>query len=67
MTQTLTLEQFKQQPLEEILNEVVTQEVTLIVRMPEGQEILIEPRLRLRPLPVLDGYVPEGWKDAVYR
>jgi hypothetical protein len=23
-----------------------------------------EPKPRLEPLPVLEGYVPEGWKDA---
>jgi len=25
-----------------------------------------QPSPRLKPLPVLDGFVPEGWKDALY-
>jgi hypothetical protein len=25
-----------------------------------------ESKPKLEPLPVLEGYVPEGWKDAVY-
>jgi hypothetical protein len=25
-----------------------------------------EPAEELLPLPILEGYVPEGWKDAIY-
>jgi hypothetical protein len=28
--------------------------------------VTIEPTSQLKPLPELDGYVPEGWKDAIY-
>ena len=27
---------------------------------------LPKPLPRLKPLPVLEGFVPEGWKDAIY-
>jgi hypothetical protein len=26
----------------------------------------IQPKRALEPLPVLEGFVPNGWKDAVY-
>jgi hypothetical protein len=29
------------------------------------EALIIESRSRLKPLPTLEGYVPEGWKDAV--
>ena len=40
--------------------------VTVTVLLPDGKEVLIEPKPRLKPLPVLEGYVPAGWKDALY-
>ena len=67
MTQILTLEELKQRSLDEILNEIIEQDMTLIVRLPNGEEILIESRSQLRPLPVLSGYIPAGWKVALYR
>jgi hypothetical protein len=36
------------------------------VVLPDGGEVLLEPKPALRPLPNLEGFVPEGWKDAVY-
>jgi hypothetical protein len=66
MTRTLTLEELKQRSLDEILREIVEQRIVLVVRLPEGHEILLEPRSTLLPLPRLEGYVPQGWKDAVY-
>jgi hypothetical protein len=28
--------------------------------------VVIQPAPSLKPLPELEGFVPEGWKDAVY-
>jgi hypothetical protein len=28
--------------------------------------VTIKPLPRLKPLPVLEGFVPEGWEDAIY-
>ena len=28
--------------------------------------VTIKPLPRLKPLPVLEGFVPKGWKDAIY-
>jgi len=66
VTQTITLEDIKKRSLEEVFQEVVKGYIYLVVQMPDGEEIVIEPRPRLKPLPVLEGYIPEGWKDAVY-
>ncbi len=24
------------------------------------------PHIKLKPLPILEGYIPKGWKDAIY-
>ena len=65
-TQTLVLEDIRERSLEEILWNVVKDSIRIVIRMPGGEEVVIEPKPRLKPLPVLEGYVPEGWKDAVY-
>jgi len=63
---TVTLEDLKKRPLEDILQEVLDREEILTVRLPGGQEVKIQPSGKLKPLPVLKGKVPEGWKDAIY-
>jgi len=65
-SQILTLEELKQQPVEKILMDVVNQHMIFIIRLPGGDEVSIEPKPQLKPLPVLNGYVPEGWKDVIY-
>jgi hypothetical protein len=64
--QTMTLEALKGQSLEELLQHVANQRVTVIVLLPDGKEVVIEPKTHLQPLPVLEGRIPAGWKDAVY-
>jgi hypothetical protein len=63
-TQTLVLEDIRERSLEEILWNVVKDSIQIVIRMPGGEEVIIGPKPRLEPLPVLEGYVPEGWKDA---
>lgn len=36
----------------------------ILVPMTEPDPMLLEPQLL--PLPILEGYVPQGWKDAIY-
>lgn len=62
---TMVLEELRGRSLEDVLREVVRRQEELMVRLPEGEMVAIKPSPRLRPLPVLDGFVPEGWKDAV--
>jgi hypothetical protein len=64
--QTVTLDELKGRPLEEVLQTVADQQATLVVRLRDGKEVVIEPKRHLKPLPELEGRVPENWKDAVY-
>lgn len=66
VTQTIALEDIQERTLEEILHEVARDSKYLVVRMPDGEEVVIEPMPRLEPLPVLEGCIPEDWKDAIY-
>jgi hypothetical protein len=65
-THTATLEEIKSNSVESLLEEVLAEEEILTVKMPDGAEVVIRPRLRLEPLPVLEGSVPRGWRDAIY-
>lgn len=66
-SETLTLEDLKDVPLEEIIRQVLDQEKIVTIRVADDREVTIQPKRRLKPLPVLEGYLPEGWKDAIYR
>jgi hypothetical protein len=63
----LALDDLNEHTLEDVLREVAEQRQTVTVRLPEGESVIIKPAPRLRPLPVLEGFVPEGWKDAIYQ
>ena len=61
-----TLEELKGRTLEDLLHEVVRSREPITVVLEEGESVTIEPASHLKPLPVLEGRVPEGWKDAIY-
>lgn len=63
---TVTLEALKGQSLEELLYQVAEQGVTVTVLLPDGKEVVLEPKCYLKSLPRLAGHVPAGWKDAIY-
>ncbi|HOR00005.1 MAG TPA: hypothetical protein PLJ35_14400 [Anaerolineae bacterium] len=63
---TIVLDDLRGRSLEEVLRDVVKRQEVLMVRLPEGEMVAIKPSPRLKPLPTLEGSVPEGWKDAVY-
>ena len=63
---TVALDDLKDRRIEDVLREVVDQQEELTVQLPSGEGITIRPVPRLKPLPVLEGYVPEGWKSAIY-
>ena len=50
----------------DFLTEVAKGRETVRVVLPEGASVEISPRENLKPLPELDGFVPDGWKDAIY-
>jgi hypothetical protein len=56
----------KGRTLEELLREVARSRESITVELEEGELVTIEPATQLKPLPELDGRVPEGWKDATY-
>ena len=62
----LTIEELKQHVLEDILQTVWLKKQNLIVQLTPEAEIIIQPKPQLKPLPVLKGYIPTGWKDAIY-
>ena len=64
---TVVLEDLKERTLEDVLWEVIRQQEVLTVRLAEHEAVTLKPTPRLKPLPALDGSVPEGWKDALYR
>ena len=63
--QTLTLAELAG-GIENVLQAVAEQQIIVTVLLPNGKEVVIEPKASLQPLPELDGRVPEGWKDAIY-
>ncbi|MGR3220905.1 MAG: hypothetical protein ACUZ8H_13970 [Candidatus Anammoxibacter sp.] len=64
--QTLTLKELKDKSLEEVLQLSLINKQIMIVKLPNGGKVVIQPKPQLKPLPVLDGYVPNGWKEAIY-
>jgi hypothetical protein len=50
----------------EILETVLHHHTTVTVQMDNGEEVIIQPKKKLRPLPELDGSLPKDWKDAIY-
>ena len=65
--QTLKLEEIEKRKLKDILQTVLNKNQVLTVQLPNGDEVIIQPRPPLKPLPILEGYVPEGWKEAIYK
>ncbi|HZS44340.1 MAG TPA: hypothetical protein VFC63_04510 [Blastocatellia bacterium] len=61
-----TLEELKGHSIEDLLHEVLRNQEAITVTLEEGEAVLIQPAKLLKPLPELDGRVPEGWKDAIY-
>ncbi|KAM3110762.1 hypothetical protein ACJ2PR_24995 [Phormidesmis sp. 146-33] len=64
-TPVITLDQLAGISIEEFLGRAL-QEGTLTVQFPDGEVVTIQPKPKLQPLPVLEGYVSKGWKDEIY-
>ena len=63
---TLNSVDLKGRSAEDLLREVLEQHVSLKVVFENGRSVDILPEAELRPLIILGGRVPDGWKDAVY-
>jgi hypothetical protein len=64
--ETSTIEALEDKSLEEILRSVLMDRKVLAVQLPDGAEVVIQPRPHLKPLPILNGYIPKEWKEAIY-
>jgi hypothetical protein len=36
------------------------------IKLPDSAEGVIQPGPKLKPLSILDGRIPDGWKEAIY-
>jgi hypothetical protein len=63
--ETSTIEELEAKSLKEILRSVLIDQKVLAVQF-DGGEVVIQPKRRLKPLPILDGHIPDGWKEAIY-
>ena len=66
MGRTLTIDEVKARSLEELVREIMQTQDALRIEMPEGDAVEIKAVPKLKPLITLEGYVPDGWKDAIY-
>jgi len=64
--ETSTIEELEGKSLKEILRSVLMDRKVLAVQWPDGAEVVIQPRTPLKPLPILNGHIPKGWKEAIY-
>ncbi len=64
--QQVTVNELKGKEWEKVLGDIADQYSRVTVVLSDGREVIIEPRPRLKPLPELEGRIPEDWKDAVY-
>lgn len=62
----LKLEAIKDISVEEVIMRVLRENRGLTIQVSEGQDVVIQPQPKLRPLPILDGRIPEGWEEAIY-
>jgi hypothetical protein len=66
LSEKLTLDEVRQMLLEDILISVSSENRTVTVKLPDNTEVVIQPGAKLKPLPVFEGYVPDGWKETIY-
>ena len=62
----LTLEEVRERTVDELLRQVASEREAVTVVLGDGERVVIQPAPSLKPLPELEGFVPEGWKDAIY-
>ena len=65
-TRALTLETIKGVSLEDLFARVLRERKPLTNWVSQDQAIVIAPHEDLKPLLVLDGAIPAGWRDAIY-
>ncbi len=66
MERTLTIDEAKAVPLEVLLKQVASTHEAIRIVLDDKDEVDITPTPTLKPLITFEGYVPDGWKDAIY-
>jgi hypothetical protein len=70
MARILTMDEARARPSEELLREVADTREPVRIDLRVGNAVEVRPvtlpALELEPLETLPGYVPDGWKDAIY-
>lgn len=64
-TSQIALESIKNLSIEDFLH-LLREKETLVVQVSSSEFVRIQTSRELPLLPKLDGYVPPGWKDAIY-
>ena len=62
--QSITLESLRNISVEEFLN-MLRQKSAIAVQFPNGELLIVQAKVQLAPLPILDGYVPLDWKEVI--
>jgi hypothetical protein len=62
----ISLDKLTNLSLEEFLETVLKQGTALTIQLPTGETVTVEPRRKLSALPILNGAISDGWKDAIY-
>lgn len=65
VNEILTINNIQCFSIQEFL-ELLKEKKTLSVQLSEQEIIVLEISQKLKPLPIVEGYVPSGWKVAIY-
>ncbi|WRH67259.1 MAG: hypothetical protein RSE13_02070 [Planktothrix sp. GU0601_MAG3] len=65
VNEILTINNIQCFSIQEFL-ELLKEKKTLSVQLSEQEIIVLEISQKLKPLPIVEGYVPSGWKAAIY-
>lgn len=66
MTRTTCIEDVQGRSGDDLLKELAQSQETLRIKLADGDYVEIKPFPKLEPLLTFEGYVPDGWKDAIY-
>ncbi len=65
--QVLQFEEVKDTPLQNIIDRVLNEQTRFIIKISDGESIMIQTQPPLKPLPVFEGQLPDSWKEEIYR
>jgi len=64
--ETITIESIRNISGEDFLS-LLRQKSVIAVPFPNGESLIVQAKVELAPLPILDGYLPQGWKEEIYK